>query len=300
MGNWSEIFSERQSKSPLDELRGKYLKRLAKLTGRNVIAYYSGWLQNSISDRSGISDDDMNDFMAVIQKLDREKGLDLLLHTPGGDIAATEAIVKYLKSFFDTDIRAIIPQLAMSAGTMMACSCKEIIMGRQSNLGPIDPQFRGIPCQGVLEEFNEALDNIRNNPGDQALLAAAQIMIGKYHPTFVGDCEKAISWSNEMVTEWLETSMFKDENSETREHLANQVVSKLGSHKEQKAHNRHISAEECKDIGLKIMMMEENQALQDAILSVHHAFMISLAEGVAPIKIVENQRSVRMMFAARN
>lgn len=55
-------------------------------------------------------------------------GLDLILHTHGGQIAATESIVHYLRSIFGNNIRAFIPQLAMSAGTMIALSCKEIIM----------------------------------------------------------------------------------------------------------------------------------------------------------------------------
>ena len=37
----------------------------------------------------------------------------------------------YLRAMWSTDIRAVIPQLAMSAGTMIACSCKEIVMGKQ-------------------------------------------------------------------------------------------------------------------------------------------------------------------------
>lgn len=73
--------------------------------------------------------------MTVIHQLDRNKGLDLILHTPGGDTAATESIVDYLHNMFGNNIRAIVPQLAMSAGTMIACSCKEIIMGLQSSLG---------------------------------------------------------------------------------------------------------------------------------------------------------------------
>ena len=64
----------------------------------------------------GISDADKNGFMSVFHKLDRTKGLDLILHTPGGDMAATESIVDYLGSMFGKDIRAIIPQLAMSGG----------------------------------------------------------------------------------------------------------------------------------------------------------------------------------------
>ena len=43
-----------------------------------------------------INDEDMNGFMAAVHKLDRSLGLDLILHTPGGSIASTEAIVRYL------------------------------------------------------------------------------------------------------------------------------------------------------------------------------------------------------------
>ena len=43
--------------------------------------------------------------------------------------------------FFGEDIRAIIPQTSMSGGTMIACSCKEILMGKHSSLGPVDPQI---------------------------------------------------------------------------------------------------------------------------------------------------------------
>ena len=83
-----------------------------------------------------INDDDKNGFMSAVRGLDVSKGLDMILHTPGGDIAATESLVDYLNQKFAGDMRAIIPQMAMSGGTIMACACKEIIMGKQSSLGP--------------------------------------------------------------------------------------------------------------------------------------------------------------------
>ena len=77
----------------------------------------------------------------------------------------------------------------MSAGTMIALSCKEIVMGKQSNIGPIDPQFGGMSCAGVIEEFDNALNSIKANPASVPLW---QVIISKYHPTFLGDCQKAI------------------------------------------------------------------------------------------------------------
>ena len=109
----------------------RYLGEISKITGRNVIAYYSGWLKVNVAETL-INDIDKNAFMNAVYGLDRNKGLDLILHTPGGDIAATESIVSYLKQLFGNNIRAIVPQISMSAGTMIAMACKEIIMGRQS------------------------------------------------------------------------------------------------------------------------------------------------------------------------
>ncbi len=94
--------------------------------------------------------------MAMCHELNVENGLDLILHTPGGDVAATESIIDYLNNIFDGNIRAIIPQLAMSGGTMIACSCKEIVMGKQSSGGPVDPQINSVPAHGVISEFKNA------------------------------------------------------------------------------------------------------------------------------------------------
>ncbi|MEA5004325.1 MAG: serine protease, partial [Christensenella sp.] len=180
MPNWGAVLKKvNNAVHPLDEERWRYLKLFNEYTNRNVISYYSGFLQKSEDARTAIDDNDKNAFMQAVHQLDKTKGLDLILHTPGGDIAATESIVGYLKSFFGEDIRAFIPQIAMSAGTMIALSCKEIVMGKQSNLGPIDPQYGGISCQGVIDEFEQALKEVSNN---QAAIAVWRPIIEKYHP----------------------------------------------------------------------------------------------------------------------
>ena len=102
--------------------------------------------------------------MTAVHQLDRSKGLDLILHTPGGETAATESLVDYLYSMFGTNIRAIVPQIALSAGTMIACACREILMGKHSSLGPIDPQFGNIPAHGIIEEFKRAHAEIKADP----------------------------------------------------------------------------------------------------------------------------------------
>ncbi|KJR43480.1 periplasmic serine protease [Candidatus Magnetoovum chiemensis] len=164
-------------------------------------------------------------------------------------------------------------------------------MGKHSSLGPIDPHFGGIPADGVIEEFNRAITEIKYNPSSIPLW---QVIISKYHPTFIGECEKAIELAHEMVTKWLASNMFeKDVNPQL---IANSVVKELRDHSKMKTHSRHLSAEKCKnDIGLKIVEIEElKDNLQDAILSVHHCYMHTFSMSRA-VKIIENHNGVAMV-----
>jgi hypothetical protein len=280
--------------SVYDIIRREWLAKLAEFTGRNVIIYYSGWLQKPGGPVMQVVDADKNGFMAVIRGLDRTKGLDLVLHTPGGETAATESIVDYLHEMFGTDIRAIVPQLAMSAGTMIACAAKEIVMGKQSSLGPIDPQFGGIPAHGIVEEFRRAYEEIK---ADAAKVPVWQPIIAKYHPTLIGECEKAIQWSTEMVREWLERGMFAGEADSQQKIDA--IIVELADHALTKSHARHLSAGRCRSIGLKIARLEDSQEFQDLVLSVHHACMLTLGSTPAA-KIIENQNGVAFIQALQS
>jgi ClpP class serine protease len=146
--------------SGADIVRRKYLAKLHDHTGRNVIAYYSGFLSKPKVEGIEINDDDKNGFMLCVHKLDRKCGLDLFLHTPGGDGAATESLIFYLKDMFGNNIRAVVPQIAMSAGTIIACACKSLLMGKHSNIGPVDPQMGGIPALGIINELQMAYEQI--------------------------------------------------------------------------------------------------------------------------------------------
>ena len=288
MPNYNEILDEIKKEIGVKEVpqalydnRIKYLNEISTITKRNTIAYYSGWLQKPDSMDTAINDKDKSGFMLTINKMDRTKGLDLLLHTPGGDIAATESLVDYLYSMFDKDIRVIIPQISMSAGTMIALSSKEIIMGKHSNLGPIDPQMGGVACQAVLEEFQEAKEDVALNP-NYALLW--QNIIGKYHPTFLLSCKHAIEWSREMVSKWLKDNMCANDNSKVQK-----IINIFADHTTQKAHNRHISKEECINAGLNIKNLEDDQNLQDAVLTAHHVYMHTFSN-TRFVKLIENNQ----------
>lgn len=294
MPNWSELVKEiGQLGSPFDILRRKYLAELSDYTKRNVISYYSGWLQKpDLGGAVAVNDTDKNGLMTTVKGLDATKGLDLVLHTPGGDTAATESIVDYLWSKFAGDVRCFVPQMAMSAGTMIACSCREIWMGKQSSLGPIDPQFGGIPAHGVIEEFQRAYREIIDDP---RTIPVWQPIIAKYHPAFIGECEKAVKWSNSLVHDWLKRNMFRGVG--TADATIETIIRELGDHSVSLAHNRHLSAEKCKEIGLKVFDLESDQELQDKVLSVHHIYFHTLSSTPA-FKIIENQNGMAFIMQA--
>ena len=293
MPSWNEVLGEvtrLAQVGPIDQVRRSYLAKLSDYTKRNTIAYYSGWL--SIQQPLPvlhISDEDKNAFMGAIHNLDRSKGLDLILHTPGGNLAAAESLVDYLRRMFGTDIRAIIPQLAMSAGTMIACSASRIVMGKHSNLGPIDPQINGIPASGVLEEFAKAIEEVKKDP---AAIPVWNAIIGKYHPSFLGECKNAVDWSEKIVRQWLATGMFlKRRGGRDR---AARAVKALADRSATLNHSRHLDIDYCIKAGLVIERLEEDEKLQDLVLTVHHAFMHTFSMSPA-LKIVENNMGVAMV-----
>jgi Serine dehydrogenase proteinase len=286
--NWHEITLEIQGLiqkgvgDALDQVRRRYLKSLFEHTQRNTIAYYSGFLSKPGVQLSGINDEDMNGFMMAVHGLNKSKGLDLILHTPGGSIASTESIVNYLHLLFNKDIRVIVLQIAMSAGTMIACSSREIVLGKQSSLGPIDPQFRDLAAQGVLNEFQKALEEIKADPD------AVQVwrwIIQQYHPTFLGQCKQAVEWTKKFVGDQLRDVMFEgDSDAESK---AQHIVNGLSDADEHKSHDRHIPIAKCRDLGLRVVALEDDPKLQDLILSVHHSYMFVLMNTTA-FKVIEN------------
>lgn len=288
MPNWDSVLKSIAAESAVskesahDIVRRRYLRRLFRHTGRNVIAYYSGYLSKRI-EGTEINDEDKNGYMLCVHQMDRSKGLDLIIHTPGGDGQATVSLVEYLRSLFGSDMRAIVPQIAMSAGTMIACSCASIVMGKQSSLGPVDPQFGIIGAANLLSEVKKAKAEIAANP--TAALFWNPIL-SKITPSFVERCELAVQDSNEFIASTLRTNMLSNLAKTEQDKVLQNIISVFANN-DGKAHNTHIQADKCKEVGLVIENLEEDQTLQDLVLTIHHCYMHTLMNTPA-FKIIEN------------
>lgn len=182
MPSRNEIQNEIQNKrnAAQDEIRRRYLKSLSNYTQRDTIIYASAFTSHKGPEIPGlvmsVTLEDIQGFMSALHGLKR-KDLDLILHSPGGSMEAADQIVQYLRSKYD-HIRAIIPQNAMSAATMIACASDEIIMGKHSAIGPIDPQVTfptpsgsfTAPAQSILDEFEQAKKEVEKKTGDSTSL----------------------------------------------------------------------------------------------------------------------------------
>lgn len=288
MPSWNEIFDSVQTNNALENQKKTFFKQLFEHTGRNCIVYFSCWQQKpGIQAPFNIDDDDRNGFMNSLYGLDKSKGLDLILHTPGGDSAATQSIVDYLYSYFNGDIRVIVPHTAMSAGTMIACSAKEIIMGKHSNLGPIDPQISGMPAH----EFVNLLEQAKRDITAGKNVAYWQITLSKYPPTLFGICNNAIIVSKKNVKKWLKRTMLKGAD----EAKLDTTVEYLANYNFHLQHNTRLSIDDLKqNTSLVISALEDDQKLQEAVLSLYHCYQIAAASSNCA-KIIENHESIKFI-----
>lgn len=283
MGNWNEILNEINASH--DQVRRKYLKTLFDKTSRNIVAYYSGWLQKTgeqYFNVTTITDEDKEGFMSCFHGLEKQLGLDLIIHSPGGRVTATESLVHYFREIFGSNIRVFVPQLAMSGGTILALCGKEIWLGKHSNLGPIDPRFGNIPAVTLLQEVDRAFDEIKKDPEKMNIWRP---ILSQITPTLLTQAKQAIDLSHDIAVKALVDGMFEGQRGAAAK--ARKIAESLTNVDDHKDHGRHIHAEECKKMGIIIKDLESDNGLQDAVLSVHHAFQITL-QNTPAAKIIEN------------
>ena len=292
MPTWGEILKEvqqsAQERGPegpdFDGIRRKYLANLHTLTGRPVILYSTDWFQSQ-DPAVAISLEDMQGMMEVCKDLSGP-ALDVILHSPGGQAEAAASIVRYLRSKF-TEIRVFVPLAAMSAATMWALSANVIVMGKHSQLGPIDPQVimgegaGRVPARALIEEFDRAKEEIATNP---QTLGAWLPILQKYPAGVLTQAETADELARRLVEEWLAVYMFGGREDAQSE--AQRIAAWFGDYGTHRSHSMGISRDQAEEQGLTIEKLEADQTLQDAVLSVHHATMHSFAG--AAVKIIEN------------
>ncbi|MBD2091992.1 hypothetical protein H6F67_19275 [Microcoleus sp. FACHB-1515] len=96
-----------------------------------------------------ISIEDSEQVLRAIRLTPDDVPIDLILHTPGGLVLATEQIAHALIRH-PAKVTVFVPHYAMSGGTMLALAADEIVMDENAVLGPVDPQLGNFAAASIL------------------------------------------------------------------------------------------------------------------------------------------------------
>jgi ClpP class serine protease len=93
--------------------------------------------------------DDSEEVLRAIDLTDSNLPIDLVLHTPGGLVLASQQIA-YALLRHPAKVTVMVPHCAMSGGTLLALAADDILLSPSAVLGPIDPQIGQQPAASIL------------------------------------------------------------------------------------------------------------------------------------------------------
>jgi hypothetical protein len=287
--SWNELLeglmaqgTDEAASSWLIDRQEEALQEVGRLRGdRHVLLYGSAFLQKPLAPPGHLqlTAEEINGLMSVIFGMDWSKGLTLILHTPGGVINAADSFVAYLRSKFE-DIEVIVPTFAMSAGTMIALAADRIVMGRQSQLGPIDPQMpiggRSVSAGAIVEQFELGKKEILADLNAAHVWAPILQSLG---PALLVEARNALDYGKQMVATWLADYMFRGQPDAAV--LGSTIANHFSNTATHKSHGRRIGLAEAAAQGVRVEALETSQELQDAVLTAYHLMTIAVERGPA-------------------
>lgn len=289
MASWGEWLAKAgQSKDPL--FLDKNLKRQLAAVGKlcqnsDVVLYGAGFLQHSGDRHASIVGEDINGFMEVMDSLPGGK-LTLILHTPGGEVDAVDHIVGYLHSRYD-EITTIVPCMAMSGGSMISLAGDRIIMGAQSQIGPIDPQ---LPFGG---EWFPALDVLRVKeyltPETEYRCAG---FFKSLYPVLIPLAERELKHGKNLLRKWLQKRTLIKGSGGAKAEKARDLAEFFNADSEDGeiyAHGQRIAIDTLREQGVKVEKLESKPKLREAVMNAYH-LMTLMFELTDAMKIIMNQR----------
>jgi len=101
-----------------------------------------------------INIEDSEHILRAIRLTPENMPIDIILHTPGGLVLASEQIA-YALQRHPAKVTVMVPHYAMSGGTLLALSADEIMMDENAVLGPVDPQIGQYPAASILKVVKE-------------------------------------------------------------------------------------------------------------------------------------------------
>lgn len=202
---------------------------------------------------TAIRRDDVLFLSDLLHNIRRGEPIDLMLHTPGGDMDAAEKLVSMISGAAGTaPFRIIVPDFAKSAGTLMALGSNSVLMSDSSELGPIDPQVvseerNGMvhltAIQNYLDAYAECSAALKKEPGD----TTAQAMLDKFDPTRLHHYSAAIKRARSLAEKLLGARMFQAGSGNVTA-----IAGQLMNTKQYLSHGQMIGYVEAQELGLRV------------------------------------------------
>ena len=150
-----------------------------------------------------INVEDSEHILRAIRLTPVDMPIDLILHTPGGLVLASEQIARALQQH-QAKVTVFVPHYAMSGGTMISLAADEIILDPNAVLGPVDPQLGQYPAASILKVLKQKnIDRIDDNTlilADMAEKAVRQVqdfvtslLLDKMPPEQAGELAKTLA-----------------------------------------------------------------------------------------------------------
>ena len=188
---------------------------------------------------------------ALSLNVQKKNHLAIVLDTDGGAAEVVERIVQIIRKFYQ-EITFIVPNKAMSAGTILVMSGDKIMMNYFSVLGPIDPQIfkdgKWVPALSYLEKYEEFV--AKTKVPNCILSSAELILLQKFDLGELHTFQQAKNLSIHLLKKWLSQYKFKDwdetetskktVNYEMKEKRAEEIAEKLNDIKMWYSHARGI------------------------------------------------------------
>lgn len=150
------------------------------------------------------------DFIERSSQLDPKRdGLALFVNTPGGSAEAAEKMVQIIRAHYRS-VTFVVPDFAMSAGTILCMSGDRIFMDYSSSLGPIDPQVHNgkewVPALGYLDKVEQLLEKARAG----TLTNAEFLILQNQDLALLSRYEQARDLTITLLKKWLVEYKFRD------------------------------------------------------------------------------------------
>lgn len=268
----------------IKDILNQNLEKLEQFFGSDVIFYY-GEIHPSYEKI-------FRDFIETLK--DEKPGnerLTILLNTPGGSAETVEKLVSIIRHHYK-EVYFVVPDYAMSAGTIFCMSGDKIFMDYSSSLGPIDPQvFNGttyVPALGYLDKVNELLEKAKNG----TLTNAEFLILQNQDLAMLRSYEQAKELTITLLKTWLVEYKFKDWSVHRTDvkrkgrkvtegeklKRAEEIADKLGNNKLWHSHGRMIDISTLKSV-LKLEI--EDYSYNDPLRSIIRDYNDLMTEFIA-------------------